>query len=324
MEQEATYVGIDVAKAQVDVAVRPTDERWQVSHDDAGIRQLISKLKTLEPVMVLLEASGGLELPLVAALAAEAVPVVVVNPRQVRDFARATGKLAKTDSLDAAAIAHFAEAVRPPVRPLRDAETQALNSLAARRHQVMTMLVSEKNRLGTATVAVRPRIEAHIAWLERELDDLDKRLRQTLRQSPVWREKDDLLRTVPGVGEQLSLTLLAYLPELGTMDRRQVAALVGVAPYNRDSGTLRGKRTGPLSKAGAELLFEVFSQRYERGSVLVTSNLPFDEWTEVFGSERLTGALLDRLTHHVDILEMNGDSYRLKHSRKSNQPRATA
>ena len=243
MEQEATYVGIDVAKAQVDVAVRPTDERWEVSHDDAGIRQLISKLKTLEPVMVLLEASGGLELPLVAALAAEAVPVVVVNPRQVRDFARATGKLAKTDSLDAAAIAHFAEAVRPPVRPLRDAETQALNSLAARRHQVMTMLVSEKNRLGTATVAVRPRIEAHIAWLERELDDLDKRLRQTLRQSPVWREKDDLLRTVPGVGEQLSLTLLAYLPELGTMDRRQVAALVGVAPYNRDSGTLRGKRT---------------------------------------------------------------------------------
>ena len=139
MEQESIYVGIDVAKAQVDVAIRPTDDRWEVSHDDAGIRQLISKLKTLEPVMVLLEASGGLELPLVAALAAEAVPVVVVNPRQVRDFARATGKLAKTDSLDAAAIAHFAEAVRPPVRPLRDAETQALNSLAARRHQVMTM-----------------------------------------------------------------------------------------------------------------------------------------------------------------------------------------
>ena len=194
--------------------------------------------------MVLLEASGGLELPLVAALAAEAVPVVVVNPRQVRDFARATGKLAKTDALDAAVLAHFAEAVRPPVRPLRDAETQLLNSMAARRHQVMTMLVSEKNRLSAATtVAVRPRIEAHIAWLERELDDLDEGLRQTLRQSPVWREKDDLLRTVPGVGEQLSLTLLAYLPELGTLDRRQIAALVGVAPFNRDSGTLRGKRT---------------------------------------------------------------------------------
>ena len=187
----------------------------QRSHDEAGIRQLVARLKTLEPAMVLLEASGGLELPLVAALAAEAVPVVVVNPRQVRDFAKATGKLAKTDSLDAAVLAHFAEVVRPPVRPLRDAETQALNSLAARRHQVMTMLVSEKNRLSSATVAVRPRIEAHIAWLEGELDDLDEGLRQTLRQSPVWREKDDLLRSVPGVGERLSKTLLAYLPGAG-------------------------------------------------------------------------------------------------------------
>ena len=244
MEQEATYVGIDVAKAQVDVAVRPTDDRWEVPHDEAGVRQLVSRLKALEPVMVLLESSGGLELPLVAALATEEVPVVVVNPRQVRDFARATGKLAKTDSLDAAVLAHFADAVRPAVRPLRDAETQVLGSLVARRHQVITMMVSEKNRLSSAaTVAVRPRIKAHIAWLERELDDLDKGLRQTLRQSPVWREKDDLLRTVPGVGEQLSLTLLAYLPELGTLDRRQVAALVGVAPFNRDSGAMRGKRT---------------------------------------------------------------------------------
>ena len=243
MEQEGIYVGIDVAKAQVDVAIRPSDDRWEISHDDAGVRQLVSQLKTLEPVMVLLEASGGLELPLVAALATEELPVVVVNPRQVRDFARATGKLAKTDSLDAAVLAHFAEVIRPPVRPLRDAETQVLNSMVARRHQVMTMLVSEKNRLGTAIVAVRPRVEARIAWLERELDDLDEGLRRTLRQSSVWREKDDLLRTVPGVGEQISLTLLAYLPELGTLDRRQIAALVGVAPFNRDSGTLRGKRT---------------------------------------------------------------------------------
>ena len=244
MEAEGIFVGIDVAKVQVDVAARPTDDRWTVSNDHAGISQLASRLKALEPTLVLLEASGGLELPLVAALAIKDIPVVVVNPRQVRDFARATGKLAKTDSLDAAVLAHFAEAVRPPVRPLRDAETQVLNSLAARRHQVMTMLVSEKNRLSAAVaIAVRPRIEAHIAWLEQELDDLDKDLRRTLRESPVWREKDDLLRTVPGVGEQLSLTLLAYLPELGTLDRRQVAALVGVAPFSRDSGTLRGKRT---------------------------------------------------------------------------------
>ena len=244
MKAEGIFVGIDVAKAQVDVAARPTDDGWTVSNDEAGISQLASRLKALEPTLVLLEASGGLELPLVAALATEEVPVVVVNPRQVRDFARATGKLAKTDLLDAAVLAHFAEAVRPPVRPLRDAETQVLNSLAARRRQVMTMLVSEKNRLSAAaTIAVRPRIEAHIAWLEQELDDLDEDLRRTLRKSPVWREKDDLLRTVPGVGEQLSLTLLAYLPELGTLDRRQIAALVGVAPFSRDSGTLRGKRT---------------------------------------------------------------------------------
>ena len=243
MEQESTYVGIDVAKARVDVAVRPTEQRWTITYDEAGVQELVSHLKTLEPALVLLEATGGLELPIVVALATAALPVVVVNPRQVRDFAKATGTLAKTVALDAAVLAHFADAVRPDVRPLKDAETQVLASLVARRHQVVAMLVSEKNRLRRAVSAVRPRVEAHIAWLEQELEDLDEGLRQTLRQSPLWREKDDLLRTVPGVGEQLSLTLLAYLPELGTLDRRQVAALVGVAPFNRDSGTLRGKRT---------------------------------------------------------------------------------
>ena len=243
MEQESTYVGIDVAKARVDVAVRPTEHRWTITYDEAGVQELVSHLKTLEPALVLLEATGGLELPIVVALATAALPVVVVNPRQVRDFAKATGTLAKTDALDAAVLAHFADAVRPDVRPLKDAETQVLASLVARRHQVVAMLVSEKNRLRRAVSAVRPCVEAHIAWLEQELEDLDEGLRQTLRQSPLWREKDDLLRTVPGVGEQLSPTLLAYLPELGTLDRRQVAALVGVAPFNRDSGTLRGKRT---------------------------------------------------------------------------------
>ena len=243
MAPEALYVGIDVAKAQLDVAVRPTNDRWVLSHHEAGIRQLVARLQALAPTIVVLEASGGLELPLVAALASAAVPVVVVNPRQVRDFARATGQLAKTDALDAAILAHFAVAVRPPVRPLRDAETQALTALATRRHQVQIMLVAERNRLGTATAGVRRHIVAHIAWLEREVADLDQQLQQTLRQSPVWRVKDALLRTVPGVGPQLSLTLLAHLPELGTLDRRQIAALVGVAPFNRDSGTLRGKRT---------------------------------------------------------------------------------
>ncbi len=241
MEQESTYVGIDVAKAQVDVAVRPTGQRWVVSYDETGVGELVSQMEDLGPALVLLEGSGGLELPLVAALAAAALPVVVINPRQVRDFARATGTLAKTDALDAAVLAHFADAVRPSVRPLRDAETQVLNSLVARRHQVMTMLVSEKNRLGTVISAVRPRIEAHIAWLEQELDDL--------------------LRTVPGVGEQISLTLLAYLPELGTLDRRQVAALAGVAPFNRDSGILRGKRAvwGGRSRVRAALYMGALS-----------------------------------------------------------------
>ena len=204
MVGEPKFVGIDVSKAQLDVAVRPAGKSWALPHDDTGVQQLVSQMVDLGPTLVLLEATGGLEIPLVAALAAAALPVVVVNPRQVRDFAKATGTLAKTDSLDAAVLAHFADAVRPDVRPLKDAETQVLNSLTARRHQVMTMLVAEKNRLGSAISAVSPRIEAHISWLEQELRDLDKGLRQTLRRSPAWREKDDLLRTVPGVGEQLS------------------------------------------------------------------------------------------------------------------------
>ena len=242
MGSEPRFVGIDVSKARLDVAVRPAGKSWVLPNDETGIAGLVPQLVDLGPALVLLEATGGLEVPLVAALAAAELPVVVVNPRQVRDFAKATGTLAKTDALDAGVLARFADVVRPDVRSLKDAETQVLNSLTARRHQVMTMLVAEKNRLGSAIGVVGPRIEAHIAWLEQELSDLDQGLRQNLRQSPVWREKDDLLRTVPGVGEQLSLTLLANLPELGTLNRREIAALVGVAPYNRDSGALRGKR----------------------------------------------------------------------------------
>ena len=202
-----------------------------------------SRLQALTPALVVLEATGGLELELVGALAAAALPVVVVNPRQVRDFARATGRLAKTDALDAAVLAHFGEAVRPPLRALRDAESLALKALLGRRQQLVTMLVAERNRRGAAVAAVRPRIEAHIAWLEQERSELEDELRQTLQRSPVWRERDQLLRSVPGVGEQLSLTLLAELPELGRLNRRAIAALVGVAPFNRDSGRLRGRRT---------------------------------------------------------------------------------
>ena len=243
MKQEETFVGIDVAKDRVDVAIRPSGDTWSAGYDERGMNELVSCLHAAEPAAVLLEATGGLEIPLVSALAAATLPVIVVNPRQVRDFAKATGRLAKTDSLDAQVLAHFAEAVRPPVRPLRDEDTQELNSLTTRRSQLMTMLVAEKNRLRRASHSVHPSIQSHISWLEQELDDLDKDLRKTLRRSPVWREKDDLLRSVPGVGEHLSLSLLAYLPELGTLNRKRIAALVGVAPFNRDSGPYRGRRS---------------------------------------------------------------------------------
>ena len=211
MEQHGIYVGIDVAKARVDVAIRPGGDRREVSNDQAGIAALVAQMQQRNPAALVLEATGGLELPLVAALAAASLPVVVVNPRQVRDFAKATGRLAKTDSLDAAVMAHFAEAVRPPLRPLRDAETQVLSSLVARRQQVMTMLVTERNRLSSGTMAVRPSIEAHTPWLKQQLDDLDQGLHQTLRQSPVWREKDDLLRSIPGIGNHISLTGLCAI-----------------------------------------------------------------------------------------------------------------
>ena len=178
-----------------------------------------------------------------AALAAASLPLAVINPRQVRDFAKSTGQLAKNDRLDAQVLAHFGEAIHPPMRALRDPDTQVFGAMLARRRQVVAILVAENNRLGRALREVRPRIEAHIAWLEQELSELDGELRQTILSSPVWREKDELLRSVPGVGNQVSMTLLADLPELGSLGRKQIAALVGVAPFSRDSGRYRGRRT---------------------------------------------------------------------------------
>ncbi len=236
------FVGIDVSKAQLDVAVRP-DGRFAVSNDDAGIAQVIARLRAGPPTRVVVEATGGLEMPLAGALAAASFPVVVVNPRQVRDFAKATGRLAKTDALDAQTLAHFAEVMRPALRPLPDEQTQALAALLARRRQLVEMLTAEKNRLGSARKPVRKSLRTHITWLERELSHTDSDLAHAIRESPVWREKDDLLRSTPGVGPVLTTTLLADLPELGTLTGKQIAALVGVAPLNRDSGTLRGKRT---------------------------------------------------------------------------------
>jgi transposase len=235
-------VGIDVAKARLDVAVRPQEEAWAVPNDEGGIAALVARLAPLAPVLVVLEATGGLEVPAAAALAGAGLPVAVVNPRQVRNFARAVGQLAKTDALDAQILARFGEVVRPAPRPLPDADAQALAALVARRRQVLAMLTAERQRLGTARVPVRDRVRAHIAWLEQELADLDADLRRRVHASPLWRTKEDLLRSVPGIGPVVATTLLAELPELGTLDRKRIAALVGLAPLNRDSGTLRGKR----------------------------------------------------------------------------------
>lgn len=242
MDQGAVWIGIDVAKAWVDVAIRPCGESWRVGNDAAGIAALVQRIQALTPQVVVLEATGGYERAVAGALAAAGLPVAVVNPRQVRAFAKATGRLAKTDALDAHVLAHFGAAVQPEPRPVPDAQAHALTALLARRRQVVAMLTAEKNRLGSTAHPVRDRIQAHIVWLEQELRELDQELRRTLQARPLWRAQDQLLRSVPGIGPTLAVTLLADLPELGTLDRKQIAALVGVAPLNQDSGIRRGRR----------------------------------------------------------------------------------
>lgn len=236
------FVGIDVSQTCLDIATRPGTS-YSLTHDESAIATLVEQLRVLSPTLIVLEATGGMEIPLTSALATAGLPVVVVNPRQVRDFAKASGRLAKTDALDAQMLAQFAEMLRPQPRPLPDAETRALAALLTRRRQLVEMLTAEKNRLLSAASPIRTRVRAHIAWLKRELEHTNTELSEAIRQSPVWREKDDLLQSVPGVGPVLTSTLLASLPELGTLTHKQIAALVGVAPLNRDSGTLRGKRT---------------------------------------------------------------------------------
>jgi len=240
------FVGVDVAKAELVVSLRPSAERFAVANDEPGIHTLLERLRPLAPQLIVLEATGGYELLCVAGLVAATLPVVVVNPRQVRDFAKATGQLAKTDRIDADLLALFAEKVRPAIRPLADAEAQELEALLARRRQLLEMLQAERNRLGQVfgqgKRPVRKSLKAHITYLERELRMTDTGLGEMVRRSPAWRERDDLLQSVPGVGRVVSLTLLAELPELGRLSRRAIAKLVGIAPLSRDSGTLRGRR----------------------------------------------------------------------------------
>ena len=242
-EKAKVSIGIDVAKNTLDIAVHESGETWSSNNDSSGCLALAVKLKALQATSIVLEATGGYEMLLSATLSAAALPVIVINPRQVRDFAKATGQLAKTDRLDSRVLAHFAAAIAPPLRPPKSAEAQQLEALLARRRQLVAMLGAEQNRLAhNRERTVGKDLQAHIAWLKRRLAASDDELQRLLKTLPAWREREQLLRSVPGVGPVLSLTLLAQLPELGQLNRRQIAKLVGVAPFNCDSGQWRGTR----------------------------------------------------------------------------------
>lgn len=241
MNTEPVYVGMDVSKATIDICVSD-GEAWQVANDDRSMDGLCARIASLQPALVILEATGGYELRAAGALAAVHLPVLIVNPRHVRSYARSVGQLAKTDRIDARIIARYAAAVQPEPRPLPDAETREIEALITRRRQLVGMITAEGNRLGTAPAITRKEIKTHLAWLRRQLAKINERIDDSVRRSPIWRAKDDLLQSVPGIGDATSRTLLVLLPELGTLNKKQIAALVGVAPFNRDSGSLRGRR----------------------------------------------------------------------------------
>jgi len=239
----ATVVGIDVAKARLDIAVRPSGEQWVSGTAAASLDALVGRLQALSPELIVLEATGGRQGPTVAALAAAGLPVAVVTPRQVRDFARAVGHLAKSAVLDAQVLAYFAQVIHPAPRPLPDAQAQELAALLARRRQLIQMPTAERQRLETALPRVKTQIERHLSWLEAELTDLDRTVHEQVQASPIWREREQLLRSVPRIGPITALSLLAELPELGRLDRKAIAALVGVAPLSCESATWwRGRR----------------------------------------------------------------------------------
>lgn len=237
-----TFVGIDVSKDSLEVALRPSNTVQSFTNDNEGIAQLIESLRPQQPALIVLEATGKYERPVARALAVEGLLFNIINPRQGRAFARATGVLAKTDRIDALLLARFAEVLKPEARSLKDEQTEALSDLVIRRRQIVEMITAEKNRLALATKRVRRDIQVHIRWMEKRLEDINDDIDELIRQSPLWREKDKLLQSVTGVGPVLASTILASLPELGTLNRKQIAALVGVAPFNRESGRYKGKQ----------------------------------------------------------------------------------
>ena len=242
-KMEQVVVGIDVSKATLDAAVLPGGEMLQVANDPTGIEELAARLSSQSAALVVMEATGGYETAVATALVGCGLRVAVVNPRQIRDFAKATGRLAKNDRIDAQVIAAFGQAIEPEIVRLPDEDAKELEALLVRRRQLVAMRVQEVNRLGLAQGAMRKGIKAHIEWLQKQIDRLDIDLTAGLRKSPAWRAKDELLRTVKGVGPTTSNTLIIGLPELGQLDRRALAALVGLAPFNCDSGVMRGRRS---------------------------------------------------------------------------------
>jgi transposase len=236
------FVGVDVSKDQLDVAAHPDLSSWSVPNDEAGIEDLVKRLGELRPACIVLEATGGLEMPALTALAVAGLPAVAVNPRQTRHFAKAAGLLAKTDRIDALVLARFAEAMKPEIRPILDAPAQELRALTVRRRQLVEMLTAEKNRRSMAPKRMVKEIDQHIAWLEKSLARIQDDMQKAIRNTPVWREKDDLLQSAKGIGPKTSAVLIAELPELGHLDRWEIAKLVGLAPMNCDSGRYRGQR----------------------------------------------------------------------------------
>jgi len=241
--EKQNYIGVDVAKDSMEVALHESQERWSYTNDETGIGKLTTRMKKLKPSLIVMEATGGYEVAVAAELHSLGFPVAVVNPRHIRDFARSVGILAKTDALDAKVIARYAATVRPTPRSLPAEETRRLGVIMMRRRQIVVMRTAEKNRLHQADQAVKERIKAHITWLELELDDINKELKQMIEANHEWKEKNDIIQSVPGVGQNLAMTILSDFPELGQLNRKQAAALSGVAPFNRDSGIMRGKRS---------------------------------------------------------------------------------
>lgn len=265
MDAQALYVGIDVASKEHQVFVRPTGKQMAVANTPAGIDGLVTRLSKLKPALIVVEATGGLEVPLVWALHVAKLPIVAVNPRKVRAFAVADGTLAKTDKVDARLIAHFAEAMKPTLRPVPDEEAQEAGALLARHRQLVEMITAEKNRLQRSLPAIQVHIREHIAWLEEQKAEIDTDLGQRLEQDPKTKAEDALLRSVPGVGPHLARTIIIELPELGTLNRKEIATLVGVAPLNNDSGQRTGRRSiwgGRTSVRSALYLAAMAACRY--------------------------------------------------------------